>query len=105
MKSKDGQENKTKYRGELEVCVGFTVKSGSVHDLTEKEKLRGSFNQLTQTAHSFGDLMTIFSSISPIFKNTNKFSYVGLGGSLLNLGIKERKGIKKFSATISEYNF
>jgi len=77
LKSKPGQEIKTKYRGEIEVRVAFTVKSGSLLDLSnpKKEKLRGSFGQLSQAAHS-------------------------IGGSLLSLGGKERKGIKKLASSV-----
>jgi len=77
LKSKPGQESKSKNRGEIEVRVAFTVKSGSLLDLSQskKEKHKGSFGHLTQAAHS-------------------------IGGSLLSLGSKERKGIKKLASSV-----
>lgn len=48
LKSKNGQENKD--RGELQVKIAFTVKSGSLLDLSKKEKHRLSVGQLSHTA-------------------------------------------------------
>ena len=75
---KPGQ-NKTDYRGELEVKLGFTVKAaetapgGSVADLRKTTK--GSLTSLNKVAGS-------------------------LGGSLLSLGGKERKNIKKLAKSV-----
>ena len=57
MKSKPGQEGKNKNRGEIEVRVAFTVKSGSLLDLSKKEKHKGSFGHLSQAAHNIGELI------------------------------------------------
>ena len=56
LKSKPGQESKSKNRGEIEVRVAFTVKSGSLLDLSQskKEKHKGSYGHLSQAAHSIG---------------------------------------------------
>lgn len=54
LKSKPGQEGKNKLRGEIEVRVAFTVKSGSLLDLSKKEKHKGSFGHVTQAAHNIG---------------------------------------------------
>jgi len=77
LKSKPGQESKSKNRGEIEVRVAFTVKSGSLLDLSQskKEKHKGSYGHLSQAAHS-------------------------IGGSLLSLGTKERKGLKKLASSM-----
>jgi Rab11 family-interacting protein 1/2/5 len=56
LKSKPGQEGKNKNRGEIEVRVAFTVKSGSLLDLSKKEKHKGSFGHLSQAAHNIGKL-------------------------------------------------
>jgi len=75
---KPGQ-NKTDYRGELEVKIGFTVRAsnnmgGSTADLAKKNK--GSISSLNKVAGS-------------------------LGGSLLSLGGKEKKSLKKIAASVS----
>jgi Rab11 family-interacting protein 1/2/5 len=71
-----GKVGKAKERGHLEVKIGFTVKSGSLTDLSKKEKHKSSIGQLSHVAHS-------------------------VGGSLLSLGSAEkRKGIKKFAKSI-----
>ncbi|XP_044765997.1 rab11 family-interacting protein 2 isoform X2 [Coccinella septempunctata] len=76
LQSKAGHENKAKDRGKLEVKIGFTVKSGSLSDITKKEKHKSSMGQLSHVAQS-------------------------VGGSLLSLGSGEkRKGIKKFAKSI-----
>lgn len=54
---KNGQENKN--RGEIQIKIAFTVKSGSLLDLSKKEKHRLSVGQLSHTA----------SNISKCFKN------------------------------------
>ncbi|KAL1493299.1 hypothetical protein ABEB36_011379 [Hypothenemus hampei] len=64
---------KQKDRGQLEVKIAFNVKSGSLTNLSKKEKHRSSLSQVT---HS-------------------------IGGSLLSLGSAEkRKGLKKFAKSI-----
>lgn len=76
LQSKPGKENKGKDRGQLEVKIGFTVKSGSLTNLSKKEKHKSSVGQLSQMAHS-------------------------VGGSLLSIGsVEKRKGIKKFAKSI-----
>jgi len=73
LKCKPGQ-TKTDYRGELEVRLGFTVKAaegvggGSTNDLARKNK--GSLTSLNKVAGH-------------------------IGGSLMSLGSKEKKNIKK----------
>ncbi|XP_076028890.1 uncharacterized protein LOC143017835 [Oratosquilla oratoria] len=63
-----------KERGELEAKIAFTVKSGSLSDISkkEKDKLKTS---LTSLKH--------------------------LGGSLMSLGTKEKQGLKKFAKSVS----
>ncbi|KAK9889115.1 hypothetical protein WA026_004386 [Henosepilachna vigintioctopunctata] len=76
LQSKPGKQGKPKDRGKLEVKIGFTVKSGSLTDITKKEKHKSSMGQLSHVAQS-------------------------VGGSLLSLGSAEkRKGIKKFAKSI-----
>ena len=71
-----GQESKGKNRGQLEVKIGFTVKSGSLTDLSKKEKHKSSIGQLSHAAQS-------------------------VGGSLLSIGsIEKRKSIKKFAKSM-----
>lgn len=77
LQGKPGKEAKNKDRGQLEVKIGFNVKSGSLTNLSKKEKHKSSVGQLSQMAHS-------------------------VGGSLLSIGSAEkRKGIKKFAKSIS----
>lgn len=71
--SKPGQDKKDKDRGELEVRTQFTVKAGSLSDLSKKDKNK--------------------SSLSNIANN--------VGGSLLSLGqIEKRKSLKKFAKSL-----
>lgn len=71
-----GQEGKNKERGKLEVKIQFTVRSGSLTNLSKKEKHKSSIGQLSHVAQS-------------------------VGGSLMSLGSAEqRKGIKKFAKSI-----
>ncbi|XP_053950747.1 rab11 family-interacting protein 5 isoform X3 [Anastrepha ludens] len=73
LESKPGKEKKNKERGELEVRISFVVKSGSLTDLSKKEKHKSSIGQLASS----------------------------VGGSLLSIGtIEKRKGIKKFAKSI-----
>ncbi|KAM7347311.1 rab11 interacting protein isoform 2-T2 [Cochliomyia hominivorax] len=70
LESKPGKEKKNKERGELEVKISFTVKSGSLTDLSKKEKHKSSIGQLASS----------------------------VGGSLLSIStIEKRKGIKKIA--------
>jgi len=72
LKGKPGKEkNKEgKERGELEVKISFIVKSGSLADLSKKEKHKSSLGQLS----------------------------TALGGSLISISsIDKRKGLKKFA--------
>ncbi|XP_076260978.1 rab11 interacting protein isoform X1 [Rhynchophorus ferrugineus] len=74
LQSKPG--GKTKDRGQLEVKIAFNVKSGSLTNLSKKEKHKSSLGGLSHVAQS-------------------------VGGSLLSLGSAEkRKGIKKFAKSI-----
>lgn len=60
----------------MEVKTAFIVKSGSLTDLSKKEKHKSSIGQLTHAAQS-------------------------VGGSLLSItSIEKRKGIKKFAKSI-----
>jgi hypothetical protein len=71
--SKPGQEKKDKERGDIEVRTAFTVKAGSLSDLSKKDKTK--------------------SSLSNIAGN--------VGGSLLSLGqIEKRKSLKKFAKSL-----
>lgn len=73
LQSKPGKEGKAKDRGQLEVKIGFLVKSGSLTNLSKKEKHKSSVGQLAQS----------------------------VGGSLLSIGsLDKRKGIKKFAKSI-----
>lgn len=75
MENKPGKDN-TKNRGELEVKIGFTVKAGSLTDLTKKERHKSSLGQLSTAAQS-------------------------IGGSLLSIGsLEKRKGLKKLAKSI-----
>ncbi|CAH0562079.1 unnamed protein product [Brassicogethes aeneus] len=76
-KNKKGKEtSKHKERGKLEVKIGFIVKSGSLTELSKKEKHKSSIGQLSSVAQS-------------------------VGGSLLSLGsVEKRKGLKKFAKSI-----
>ncbi|XP_056646931.1 rab11 family-interacting protein 1 isoform X2 [Diorhabda sublineata] len=72
LQSKPGKNSK-KERGQLEVKIGFTVKSGSLTNLSKKEKHKSSLSHVAQS----------------------------VGGSLMSLGSAEkRKGIKKFAKSI-----
>lgn len=78
LKCKPGQ-SKNDYRGELEVRLGFTVKAsesvgGSTADLTKKNK--GSLSSLNKVAGN-------------------------IGGSLMSLGNKEKKNIKKLAKSVT----
>lgn len=72
LQSKPGKEKK-KERGELEVRIAFTVKAGSLTDLSKKEKNKSSISNLA----------------------------ANVGGSLLSIGaIEKRKGLKKFAKSL-----
>ncbi|XP_033249390.1 uncharacterized protein LOC108159941 isoform X4 [Drosophila miranda] len=74
LESKPGKEKKNKERGELEVRIGFVVKSGSLTDLSKKDKHKSSIGQLASS----------------------------VGGSLLSIGNGEkRKSIKKLAGSLS----
>jgi Rab11 family-interacting protein 1/2/5 len=71
--SKPGQEKKEKDRGEIEVRTAFTVKAGSLSDLSKKEKNKSSLSNIAG----------------------------GVGGSLLSLGtLEKRKSLKKFAKSL-----
>lgn len=72
LQGKPGKEN-DKNRGELEVKIAFTVKEGSLTDLSKKDKHKSSLSSLAQN----------------------------VGGSLMSIGsIEKRKGIKKFAKNL-----
>lgn len=72
LQSKPGHDKKDKDRGELEVRTSFTVKAGSLSDLSKKDKNKSSNN------------------VSG-----------GVGGSLLSLGtLEKRKTLKKFAKSL-----
>lgn len=72
LQGKPGKEN-DKNRGELEVRIGFTVKEGSLTDLSKKEKHKSSLSSIAQN----------------------------VGGSLMSIGsIEKRKGLKKFAKNL-----
>ncbi|KAH8395188.1 hypothetical protein KR222_006724, partial [Zaprionus bogoriensis] len=74
LESKPGKEKKNKERGELEVRIAFVVKSGSLIDLSKKDKHKSSIGQLASS----------------------------VGGSLLSIGQGEkRKSIKKLAGSFS----
>lgn len=69
--AKPGHDKKDKDRGELEIRTAFTVKAGSMSDLSKKEKTKSSFSNLAG------------------------------GGSLLSLGtLEKRKSLKKFAKSL-----
>lgn len=73
LQSKPGQEKKDKDRGELELRTAFTVKAGSLSDLSKKDKNKSSLNNITNA----------------------------VGGSLLSLGaLEKRKSLKKFAKSL-----
>ena len=82
LKCKPGQ-NKNDYRGELEVRTAFTVKAvdrdsdklGSTADISSKAK-RGSLTSLNKAVGN-------------------------IGGSLMSLGQKEKKNIKKLAKSVT----
>ncbi|KAK2702014.1 uncharacterized protein LOC136043062 isoform X2 [Artemia franciscana] len=47
-------EKKKSYRGEIDLTVNFTVKSGSLNELSKKDKHKGSLGQLSTKAHNLG---------------------------------------------------
>lgn len=53
LRGKNGQENKN--RGEIQIKIAFTVKSGSLLDLSKKEKHRLSVGQLSHTASNISE--------------------------------------------------
>ncbi|OWR50677.1 rab11 family-interacting protein 2 [Danaus plexippus] len=72
LRGKTGKEN-DKNRGDLEVKLGFTVKEGSLTDLSKKEKHKSSLSSIAQN----------------------------VGGSLMSIGsIEKRKSIKKLAKNL-----
>lgn len=73
LQSKPGQEKKDKDRGELELRTTFTVKAGSLSDLSKKDKNKSSLSNIKEA----------------------------VGGSLLSLGaLEKRKSLKKFAKSL-----
>lgn len=71
--AKPGHDKKDKDRGELEIRTAFTVKAGSLSDLSKKEKNKSSLTNISG----------------------------GVGGSLLSLGtLEKRKSLKKFAKSL-----
>lgn len=56
LQSKPGKEKKDKDRGDLEVRIAFTVKAGSLTDLSKKEKNKSSTLGLGGSLLSLGTL-------------------------------------------------
>lgn len=56
LQSKPGKEKKDKQRGDLEVRIAFTVKAGSLTDLSKKEKNKSSTLGLGGSLLSLGTL-------------------------------------------------
>lgn len=54
---------KTKDRGELEVKIGFSVKPGSLNDISKKDNRRASLGQLSQAAQNVGGSLASISSV------------------------------------------
>ena len=77
---KPGQ-NKTGYRGELEVKIGFTVRA------TDTSSVSGSVSELNKKARG---------SISSLNKVAGN-----IGGSLLSLGGKEKKNLARLASAVS----
>ncbi|KAJ8981466.1 hypothetical protein NQ317_006992 [Molorchus minor] len=57
LQSKPGKEGKNKERGRLEVKIQFTVKAGSLTDLSKKEKHKSSIGHIAQSVG--GSLMSL----------------------------------------------
>lgn len=74
LQSKPGHDKKKdKDRGELEIRTSFTVKAGSIGDLSKKDKNKSSLSNIAG----------------------------GVGGSLLSLGtLEKRKSLKKFAKSL-----
>ncbi|XP_049537749.1 rab11 family-interacting protein 1 [Anopheles darlingi] len=72
-KDKDRERKKEKDRGELEVRISFTVKAGSLTDLSKKTASKSSISNLASS----------------------------VGGSLLSIGaIEKRKGLRKLAKSL-----
>uniref|UniRef100_A0A2M4ACQ8 Protein kinase c conserved region 2 n=1 Tax=Anopheles triannulatus TaxID=58253 RepID=A0A2M4ACQ8_9DIPT len=72
-KDKDRERKKEKERGELEVRISFTVKAGSLTDLSKKTASKSSISNLASS----------------------------VGGSLLSIGaIEKRKGLRKLAKSL-----
>lgn len=68
---------KHKERGELEVKIGFSVRPGSLNDVSKKDGRRASLGQLSQVAHN-------------------------VGGSLASISSVDKKSFKKLAKTITK---
>jgi len=68
---------KHKERGQLEVKIGFSVRPGSLNDVSKKDGRRGSLGQLSQVAHN-------------------------MGGSLASIGSVDKKSFKKLAKSITK---
>uniref|UniRef100_A0A8D8YAD4 Rab11 family-interacting protein 5 n=1 Tax=Cacopsylla melanoneura TaxID=428564 RepID=A0A8D8YAD4_9HEMI len=73
LKNKPGKEE-NKERGEIEAKITFTVRSGSLSNLSKKEKHKSSLGAISQAASS-------------------------IGGSLMSIN-SEKRGLKKFAKSI-----
>jgi len=76
LKCKPGK-NKTEYRGELEVKLGFTVKASTDSTTDLAKKNRGSVQSITKAVGN-------------------------IGGSLMSIGSKEKKNIKSLAKSVKE---
>lgn len=84
LQGKSGKEN-DKNRGELEVKIAFTVKEGSLTDLSKKEKHRSSLSSIAQNVS--GSLM----SIGSIEKRKSIKKFAKNLGSKININKKDKK--------------
>lgn len=84
LQGKSGKEN-DKPRGELEVKIAFTVKEGSLTDLSKKDKHRSSLSSIAQNVG--GSLM----SIGSIEKRKSLKKFAKNLGSKMNLNKKDKK--------------
>ncbi|KAJ0182610.1 hypothetical protein K1T71_001979 [Dendrolimus kikuchii] len=84
LQGKTVKEN-DKNRGDLEVKIAFTVKEGSLTDLSKKEKHRSSLSSIAQNVS--GSLM----SIGSIEKRKSIKKFAKNLGSKINLNKKEKK--------------
>lgn len=79
---------KHKERGELEVKIGFSVRPGSLNDVSKKDGRRGSLGQLSQVAHNVGGSLASISSV-------DKKSFKKLAKTITKKIKKDRKAFEE----------